>query len=325
MPSEKETTVLEERLRRARDAFRSSLALTLEELRGLLDEQPQDAAAPGSDEARDLGSFADQRIDATRFAALLVHTAPVSSAMTSTLRQSYETLAAVAHDLDALCTLQVEPGGNLREEVARALAGIGRAFAASRRVARLRTSPEPPDGAPPTTLPFRDWTRSERDLAPPLLVRLAGADLYGEGLAEFMDGGLRLVLLAEGDAPPAPLVRLVTPGCFVLQTSDPAALARVLDVPGPGVAALLPEEAARFVHDPAGGARLDERLVVESLPEKPPTTRRGGRSARQQADDLRQLATLAAAAPAGTESPDGAAPADMLAAWLLTQADLREL
>ncbi|MHC5212698.1 MAG: hypothetical protein ACYTG2_18455 [Planctomycetota bacterium] len=298
MPSEKETTVLEERLRRARDAFRSSLALTLEELRGLLDEQPQDAAAPGSDEARDLGSFADQRIDATRFAALLVHTAPVSSAMTS---------------------------GNLREEVARALAGIGRAFAASRRVARLRTSPEPPDGAPPTTLPFRDWTRSERDLAPPLLVRLAGADLYGEGLAEFMDGGLRLVLLAEGDAPPAPLVRLVTPGCFVLQTSDPAALARVLDVPGPGVAALLPEEAARFVHDPAGGARLDERLVVESLPEKPPTTRRGGRSARQQADDLRQLATLAAAAPAGTESPDGAAPADMLAAWLLTQADLREL
>lgn len=326
MPSDTTKAPLEERLHRARDRFRSSLSLTLEQVRGQADEQPAGAAAPGPDEARDLGAFAARRIDAARFAALLVRQAPVSSAVGAALRQAQRALASVAHDLDALCTLRVEPGGSLHDEVARALAQLGRAFAAARRVSRLRAAPEEAADVPPPPLPFRAWTRAERELAPPLLVRLAGADLRAEGLAEFLDGGLRILLLAEGEAPPAPLARLVTPGTFVLQAGDEDALLAVLDAPAPGVAALLPEGAARFVHDPARGATLHARLSLAFLPARAPAAPLGGRSARQQADELAHLAELgAAAAAAGASGAGPGSPADTLAAWLLAQADVKDL
>ena len=127
------------------------------------------------------------------------------------------------------------------------------------------------------------------------------------------------------------LARLIAPGTFVLQTSDATGLERFAAWDGPGVLALVPDEAARFVHDPAAGATVWDRLTVTFLPSEPPRKPIGGLSAAQQAEELALLAALASK-PAGAAVEPGAGsgsvaaaaaadPVDKLAAWLLRQAD----
>jgi len=130
-------------------------------------------------------------------------------------------------------------------------------------------------------------------MAPPLVVELDGSDLRAAALSEFLDGSQKIVLLVRGEAPPAALVRLVTPRTFVLQTSDVAELSRVAGFAGPGVAALVPESAARFVHDPARGAHLHQRITVLSLPKNRSCDRLGDLSGFQQTEELGQLEALA--------------------------------
>jgi hypothetical protein len=91
----------------------------------------------------------------------------------------------------------------------------------------------------------------------------------------------------------------------------------------------VPEGAALFVHDPAGGRATWERVRTERMPAEPPRRAVGPWSAEQQAEELRQLAALglrpsaaAVAASAATHSAADAAgadadPAGRLAAWLL--------
>ena len=52
------------------------------------------------------------------------------------------------------------------------------------------------------------------------------------------------------------------PGVTVIQTDDPASLAVLGAVDGPGIAALMPEGAAKFMHVPGKGKALNERLAV---------------------------------------------------------------
>jgi hypothetical protein len=72
-------------------------------------------------------------------------------------------------------------------------------------------------------------------------------------------------------------------------------------------------------------------LTVGFLPEKEPRGSIGGVSGAQQAEELRQLKALTrkseapAPAAAGSGMPVAAGPADKLAAWLLSQADLSDL
>lgn len=70
-----------------------------------------------------------------------------------------------------------------------------------------------------------------------------------------------------------------------------------------------------------------QRLKLEYLPEEPPA-RVDGLSVAQQAEELRQLGALAVGpTPAATGVASSVAPADpaeRLAAWLLSQADLTE-
>jgi hypothetical protein len=119
---------------------------------------------------------------------------------------------------------------------------------------------------------------------------------------------------------------------FVMQTADPADVQRLAAFEGPAVGAVVPESAARFVHDPATGSETWQRLAVTYLPEKDPKGSIGGLSGFQQAQELRQLKALAArpAATAPAAEPGAAAqplenPVDKLAAWLLTQADLSDV
>jgi hypothetical protein len=176
------------------------------------------------------------------------------------------------------------------------------------------------------SLPFGQWSIDERRLAPPLVVSLAGADLRPSALAEYMDGDMKLVLVVDGPATPAPLIRLITPRTFVAQTAEVDAVERLAAWDGPGVVALMPEGTAMFVHDPSEGEHLAERLSVTSQPDGSGLRRIGPFTVAQQRDELQQLSSLAAArastAPAGDSAEAGAEdPVGKLAAWLLTQAD----
>jgi hypothetical protein len=178
-------------------------------------------------------------------------------------------------------------------------------------------------------LPFRLWTRAERRSAPPLVVTVAGPDLHAAALADYADGRQKIVLVVDGACAPAALVRLVTPGTLVMQSTDPEALESVARFEGPAVAAVVPETAAAFTHDPTAGDEPWQRMTIQRLP-SPPFAPVPGMSAWQLREDVAQLAALAAA-PAARPMPTAAALAaegpdavDRLAAWLLGQADLKE-
>jgi hypothetical protein len=281
MPSDEE---LLEHLRRPRERFRSALALTVEQVRGLLDEADTSLEGTNDEDLRDLGHFATGRIDPTRFSSLFVRRNPMSSASTDRVRQAYDVLTALSTRVDELCEVRVEPTGNLRNAIAKALAEVGRGFVASRLVARLKSASLTKDNERSLSGPFAftHWSRAERALAPPLIV---------------------------------------------MQTGEAADLERLAVYEGPGIAALLPEGAARFVHDPDAGPALSERLSVQFMPESEPGHRLGRRSTRQQAQELRQLAALAGGLTefAGGEAGVDKDPVDTLAAWLLSRADLRDL
>ncbi|HET9984882.1 MAG TPA: hypothetical protein VFQ38_14890, partial [Longimicrobiales bacterium] len=136
-------------------------------------------------------------------------------------------------------------------------------------------------------------------------------------------------LVVRGPAPPAALVRLITPGVLVLQAASAEALAPLAAGDGPAVAALVPEGAALFRHAPAAAATGHARLTLDAVPEAAPRAI-GAYTAFQQQEELRQLLELAAAPAwpepaAGAPATNGAGeftPADRLAAWLLKQANL---
>ncbi|HET9010801.1 MAG TPA: hypothetical protein VFN38_03255, partial [Gemmatimonadaceae bacterium] len=237
--------------------------------------------------ARTLGHFADGRIDVERFSAVLADTRMLAPKGAAILTQCTAVLAELMARGDAVLLHAVPPGGDVRQVVDRALADAGRAFGAAHvfRAVKAGTYRTEEHGPLLRAFPFARWSRAERDLAPPLVVEVEGADLRAESVAEYLDGGARIVFLVRGAASPAPLVRLLSPGTLVIQGSDAAALERLAGFSGPAVVGLLPPQSAQFVHDPRGGPRLDERLSITHLPDVP---RRGlgWRSARQCAEEL---------------------------------------
>lgn len=329
-PVDRATTLLAP----AGETFRSAVARTAEEVRGFLDTQRESSDDRAGSVAAGLGTFASARIDPDRFSKLLGERKAADVGALARAEKALDLLAAIHDRGGDVLRVEVPRGGDLRDAVAGALAEAGRAFGAARMVEfgpnGSTATPETGDGA--KSFPFRLWSRGERSIAPPLVVQVHGTDLHAGGLAEFMDGNVKVGLVVLGGCPPAPLARLVSPGVFVMQTEDPADLERLASAEGPGIAAVVPSTAALFVHDPANGTTLAERLSVERLPEEEPQKALGTLSARQQAEDLHHLATLvelrttAAARPA--PGAPGAAPAatpdpvDHLAGWLLQQADL---
>ena len=338
MPSEEIETRILEALAGPIGVFESALAATAEQVRVAVEAH----GAPGNGRMRDagaeFGAFAAGRMDAARFASLLARSDDIDDVTFGRIRDAYATLTGLLERKEALFRVDIAPGAGLREGVARALAEIGRAFGAARTVDLARAGrfqPAEHDGLA-RAFAFRHWSRAERDCAPPLVVHVDGADLRAGGLLEFLDGALKIVLVVRGPAPPAPLVALVRPHTFVLQACDASGLGDLAAWEGPGVAALMPDGAARFRHDPAAGTRVWERLTIDFAPDAPPAVLHGYSKA-QQAEDLEQLSILATRPPepAAVPAPDAVAapvaapaatpaadPADRLAAWLLEQADL---
>lgn len=317
------------------EVFSRALVLAAEEIRGFLGAHVGVNDGASILLRQELGPFAAGRLDAGRLAEALPAHAPLSPAAAEALRQAHDVLRAQAARAATLSRIDLPSGGRLGAAVDDALAEIGRAFSAARTAMRMRRAPDATDLDVAGPFPYRRWSAAERRIAPPLVVALDGADLAAGEIASVLDGAQKLVLLVRGESTSAPLVRLVTPRTFVVQTATGAALDRLAAYDGPGIAALLPETAAEFVHDPARG------LDVTRLPAEAPRRAVGGVSAEQQAEELRQLRALAAeterersAAQAGTGAASASAPAaagaappdvDRVAAWLLslvTAADL---
>lgn len=320
------------------ERYRSAVAAAGEEVRGFL--AAHRSAADAADAAVELGPFAAGRIDVQRFSRLLASSPALDAAALSEAEAALGVLRKAAARGAEAFHVRVEPGGRLRDRVEAARAEAGRVVEAARRVARAKSGAARPageNGRRGRPLAFAEWTEGERRWTPPLVVELEGADLRAAELGELLDGGAKIVLVVRGECAPAPLVRLITPGTLVLQTADETGLDRIADAEGPAVAALVPEGAARFLHDPAAGAEPWARLTIWGLPDGPPKRPVGGLSVRQQAEELEQLRALAArptgaeleAAAAAGGAPAAAAraedPVDRLAAWLLSQADLKDL
>ncbi|MDX1661082.1 MAG: hypothetical protein R3326_04780 [Gemmatimonadota bacterium] len=323
-----------EALAESRADFRSAVAEAIDTVTAILDARGSAPEERVTRTGAELGAFAEGRIDAEAFAGLSAVEEALDPAAVAGLESARETLRTLAGRGQAAFVIDVERGADLRNAVATAFAELGRAFAAGRLIEAIverRREAKGMDADAIEPLAFRQWTAAERAIAPPMVVAVDGTDLVAAGLAEFLDGAVKIVLVVRGESTPAPLVRLVSPSVTVVQTADPDGLEAVAAATGPGIAALVSEETARFLHDPAGGDAFADRLTVEFLPEKKPRARLAGASAFQQAEELRLLAALAGAGRPALAPETGVAegieaapalPADRLAAWLLSRADL---
>ena len=308
--------------------YRASAVMTAEEVRALIaaarDARPSDRAASF---AASLGPLGSAHIDVSRLSALVEEDAPrLSGPALEAAAAAAEVLKEIAGpaDIDAV---ELAPGGNLAEAVGRALGRAGRAFGAAHVVALARAGryQRAEHEAWLQSYAFHRWNRRERLLAPPVLIILSGADLRAGGLAEYLDGNVKLVLVVRDEvSAPAPLVRLVTPGVWLAQSHDGAELPLLARYQGPAVLAWVPEGSAAFTHDPAASPVLGARLQVRS---NPPAPRKGlaGISSAQLSEELRQLEAMAGIAAAGAApaiAGPSEEPVDRLAAWILGQANL---
>ena len=116
----------------------------------------------------------------------------------------------------------------------------------------------------------------------------------------------------------------------MVQTVDGSGLDRVAAFNGPVIAALVPDGAAVFMHDPAAGKEPWQRMTVKNIP-APPKKAVGGQSAWQMAEDLRIVTDLAttpfnvptAAGSTATPAVGAADATDKIAAWLLGQSGMQ--
>jgi hypothetical protein len=313
--------------------FENAVATTAEEVRHFLADQQATIEGHVSHIGAELGKFGSEFLDTIRFAALFDH-------HPSTDRAAVQTVERALATLDELTTCEpdcywdrVEPDQSLYETVSHMLGRLGRAFGAARVVQAVKSGNYrlPEHARSLGAFPFARWNKSERGLAPPIVVTVSGADVRANSLSEFLDGRQKIVLVVDGPCPPAPLVRVVSPNVYVTQVYDAGDLAGFVASNHAGIAAIVPVTSVAFTHDPEGGAASWDRITVASMPESKHRRPIGGFSAAQQAEELELLESLATApSPAATEAAavgttEAVDPADKLAAWLLTQADMSNL
>jgi hypothetical protein len=333
------TTALDLVTRPAKD-FQSVLATAVDEVRTFLEVHRPAEVNPTNRLHAELGHFASNRIDLDRFAALLTKKNELDPHVADVVQRALDVFLELLRREDRLFHVAVGPSESLASAVRRAFADVGRVSGAGRVVELCRRGKydEGEHASLLQSFPYDRWRSPERRIAPPLIVAVPGDRLQVGGLADFLDAAQRIILVVEGPCPPAALVRLVTPGTLVLQRTSVDALDALSAFDGPAVAAIVPEGAAEFIHDPRAGDAVWTCLDVMSVPDEVPSAPLGGISVFQQREELgllRQLASPPIAAPsvaretveagagAGGSSPQ-ADPVDKLAAWLLSQAGVSD-
>lgn len=309
--------------------FRAAVAGALEQADSYLASHSATAKARSERAALELGVFAQGHVNADRFAKLFPPPGRADPASLATLRRVVTLLREMAARGDELFVTEVTAGRKIGATVDEALAVAGRAFGAvviSELVRAGRYLPEEHDRLL-EAFEFRSWNRAERRFAPPLIVRLDGADLHAGALTDFADGREKLLLLVTGPCAPAPLARCITPGMLVIQTVAGEGLETLTSFDGPAIAAMMPAGAAEFVHDPRGGEEPWQRLTVRQRPE-PPKQAVGGSSPWQMGEDLKLLTDLARtpfAVPTrtgpGVPALGASEAVEQLAAWLIGQSE----
>jgi hypothetical protein len=326
MPSDDRLALARSAIEKPLATYRSAVVSSLERVRGVL------AAAGGPSRLEvELGAFARGRIDADKFAAIIRGSALDAGARARITHAAYvlEELTALRDDA---FVIDLRSGGPLHLVVASTLATLGRAFGASVAADLVRTDRFHPSEHDLLTIAwgFEHWSRDERRHAPPLVVSLDAEDLRAETLAHLMDGSMHIVLVVRGTSTPAPLVRLITPGTLVLQTRDATGLDRFNSFAGPAIAAIVPDDAATFIHDPERGAAPWQRITIWHRPTIEPRKSVDGISPRQQREELLQLIAIAerptlSSTPIDALAPVGAGdPTERLASWLLAQSGLED-
>jgi hypothetical protein len=319
--------------RPARD-FQSVLATAVDEVRTFLEAHRPVESNPTNRVGMELGQFASSRIDLDRFASLFAKQDDLDPHVADVVQRALDVLVELLDRKDRLFHVVVGVKESLPDAVRRGFADVGRAFGAGRVVdlCRRGTYDDANHASLLQSFPYHEFLPAERHMAPPLIVTVPGDRLQVGGLADFLDAAQKIVLLVEGPCPPAALVRLVTPGTLVLQRTEVEALEPLRTFDGPAIAAIVPDSAAEFVHDPIAGDAVWTCLDVVRVPEEAPSVPLGRISIFQQREELRllqQLATRPAAVASLATEPgadgDGAAPsagdpADKLATWLLSQA-----
>ena len=330
MPSDPRVTVALAALARPAAEFRALLEGALAQGESYRARQGENDTARARRSALGLGAFAAGRIDAARFAKIERRAPSADAESLKALDQALATVRAFLARGDGMFVTDVLAGGKLGAAVNAALGEAGRALNAVMLVEAVRSGRYDPELHAYLLAPaeFLEWNKAERRVAPPLVVTVDGALLHAGALADFADGQLKLVLVVRGACAPAALARCITPGTFVLQTVDGTGLDRLALFDGPGVAAMVSESSARFVHDPALGREPWQRLTIHAAGE-PPKKAVGGMSLYQMSEDLRVLNDLARTpfavpTPGGTATPALGTPdaVDKIASWLLGQSGL---
>jgi len=312
--------------------FRAAVQGALAQADAFMAAQTADPSAQAARAALELGVFAASHVDPAKFAAMFPAVAKADKASQAALEKAVTILRRVAGQRDEMAVAVVTDGVKLGATIDAALALAGQAFGAIIITELVRGGRFKKTEHEKLLNPaeFRAWNNAERRFAPPLVVEVNGADLHAGALLDFADGREKIVLVVHGEAPPAALVRCITPGTFVLQTVDGTGLERLAGYEGPAIAALLPEGAATFMHDPNAGKEPWQRLTVPFIPSEP-FKAVGGFSAWQMEQDVKMLAELARtpfvvpSAPGGKGAPAmGAGEAvDRIASWLLDTSGLK--
>lgn len=310
-------------------AFQAALAAAADRLEAQLEAAVEDPAHARV--ATELGDFAAGRIDVTRFAALSQEREALDDHELALLRRSRDLLREQAALPLARFAVDVPSGGRLCGALGNTFAELGAAYGAMlvAELVRTRRYDAVEHSFLLHSLPRHQWNRAERAAAPPVVLWVDGADLWGGEIVQYLDGGQKIVLVVRPPASPAPLVRLITPGTYVRQTTSTDHLAEALAADAPAVVALVPEGSAEFVHRPDARQPTHARLHVGTRPQGTRKTLQSW-TAWQQQEELAQLDALAmppkegavpamASAPAMSPPVD---PADQLARWLLSRADL---
>lgn len=310
----------------ALDEFRSAVATAAEEVRAYRAHHEVAAADPVGLLEREMGAFARDRIDPRRLAGLMLVAEAPDPLTDRLMEEAHELFTSIMKGGREAYHLVVPPRGDLRDVVRDGLAELGRAFGIAHAVEKAREHAYDPDRDHELLhpYPFHRWSPLEKEVAPPLVVEVQGADLRASGLVEFLDGWQKIVLVVKGPVPPAALARLVSPVVFVAQASAEEGVPLVAELAkreGPGIVALFDPDAGAlpFVYRPGLALEVDRgdlTAVTEMI------ARKKGQPGILDLKHLESLTALPGPVPAGSESRKGEKTVDQLAAWLLSRTDL---
>jgi len=318
MPSEERRAIALQAIRPRIEMFHSALTVTINQVRGLL-------AGSGNttdDKSATLGKFAQGKMDMDRFASFAPKTARIDADVEAPVRAAQAVLKSLLAQGDDLFILKTEAGKGLGHQLSVRLAQIGCAFAAARVVdlAKNGAYKEDKHAATLERFPYSVWNSSERALAPALLVEVSGQDFKPSAIVPLLDTNMKIVFNVSGDAPPAALSRVISPGVFVQQETADTSLDAFAAFKGIAVAAYLPKTAVSFVHDPSSGSTVYDHFVSLTFPKEVRKRAIGGISPSQQAEDYTLLESLSVPPELAPEA--AADPAGKLSAWLLSQTNL---